>query len=106
MIQHFQHNRRLGRAFAAGSLRSLWVRRLAELIEPDVGVLARRLRVHPLMPAPLVALQIAEAQVALVIHGLASRQPPTAELLARALIALTRANLAALLQCDAALLPE
>ena len=100
MIRHFQQNRRLGRAFAQGSLRRLWVKRLAEMIEPEVGALARRLRARPLLPMPLVALQLAEVQVALVVHGLVSREPLAAEAMAHALIALTRGNVATLLQCD------
>ena len=101
LIHHFQQNRRLGRAFAEGSLRALWVRRLAELIEPDAAALARRLRARPLLPLPLVSLQLAEAQISLIVHALASRQPVATDTLATALIATTQALAAALLQCDA-----
>ena len=55
---------------------------------------------------PLVALQLAEVQVALVVHGLVSREPLAAEAMAHALIALTRGNVATLLQCDGDQLPS
>ena len=101
LLDHFRQQRRLVRAFADGSLRKLWVRCLADLIERDLAPIARRLRVRPLLPIPLVAVQVAELQIALVVHGLSSREPLAPEALAEALIAVTRATVGSLLQCDA-----
>jgi|BarGraIncu00222A_1022003.scaffolds.fasta_scaffold10853_3 AcrR family transcriptional regulator len=102
LLAHFQQQRRLARAFTTGSLRQLWVRRLTELIEPDLSALARRLRARPLLPIALVSVQIAELQIALVVQWLASHAPPPPEAVAEALIALTRAAFVALLRCQPA----
>jgi AcrR family transcriptional regulator len=97
LLEHFCRQRRLARAFAEGSLRRLWVRRLAELIEPALSQRVRRLRARPLLAISLVALAVADAQIALVVHWLASRDPAPAQVMADALAAVTRATVAALL---------
>src|ERR1019366_193000 len=97
LLAHFREQRRLARAFTQGPLRRLWVRRLAELIEPDLSALALRLRARPLLPVALASLEVAELRIALIVQWLASRDPVPPEAVAEALIALTRAAVAALL---------
>ncbi len=101
LLAHFREQQRLARAFAAGSLRRQWVRRLVELLEPALSRLARRVQGRPLLPVPLVSLAIAELQIGLVVHWLASHESAMPEVVAEALIGATRAAVASLLRCDA-----
>jgi AcrR family transcriptional regulator len=85
---HFREQRRRNRAFFEDPLRAIWVRRLAELIErrlapPAPSALA--------LPPAFIALQIAEAQIALVRHWLAARPAPPVEAVAAAMVDLTQA---------------
>jgi len=97
LFAHFRQHRQLARAFTTGGMRQLWARRLAELIEPGLTVLARRSGAVPLLPPPLAALAIAELQLGLVLHWLASHAPPEASTAAEALIAVSRGAVDALL---------
>jgi AcrR family transcriptional regulator len=96
ILKHFQEQRRANRVFFSWPIRPIWVKRLAEMIEPKVAVLARPGR--PILPVPLIALQIAEAQIALVAHWLLAHAPAKPDAIAEALVAETRALLAALLR--------
>ncbi len=100
LLAHFRAQQRLARGFASGSLRRLWVRRLAELVEPALARLARRVHGRPVLPLSLASLAIAELQIGLVVHWLASHEPAPPEVVAEALIAATRAATAALLRCE------
>ena len=97
LLDHFRGQRRLARAFTQGALRRLWASRLAEMMAPDVAALARRPRARPLLPVALVSLEVAELQIALIVHWLAAREPVPPQAVAEALIALTGAAVAALL---------
>ncbi|MBV9992650.1 MAG: TetR/AcrR family transcriptional regulator [Alphaproteobacteria bacterium] len=96
ILQHFQEQRRVNRVFFDWPIRPIWVRCLAETIEPKVAAAARRGR--PVLPVRLIALQIAEAQIALVAHWLTLSAGTKPEAVAVALVAETQALLAALLR--------
>jgi len=96
ILKHFQEQRRTNRIFFNWPIRPIWVKCLAEMIEPRVATAARRTR--PILPAPLIALQIAEAQIALVAHWLQGHAAAKPEAVAEALVAETRALLGAMLR--------
>jgi AcrR family transcriptional regulator len=83
-LEHFKEQYRRNRAFFEEPLRALWIRRLAELIAP-------RLQGAGPLPPDLAALQIAEAQIALVRHWLAARPMPPAATVAAAMADVTHA---------------
>jgi AcrR family transcriptional regulator len=91
-LEHFHGQRARNHVFFTGTVRTLWVRRLAEMIEPRLEKLARQERARLVIPLSLAALQIAEAQIGLVANWLTSR-PPLAKLdaVAEALLDGTRA---------------
>jgi AcrR family transcriptional regulator len=98
ILEHFREQRRVNRVFFDWPIRPIWVRCLAELIEPRVAAAARQARARPILPVPLIALQIAEAQIALVTHWLRGAAAAKPDAVAEALVAETRALLAALLR--------
>ena len=96
-LKHFHEQRVRNRMFLLEPLRSLWVNYLADMIE---GNLRRKRGPGPatpaMLPRRLLALQLAESQLALVARWLAAA-PEVGELsVAAALIASTRAQIAAL----------
>jgi len=98
ILKHFQEQRRTNRIFFEWPIRPIWVKCLAEMIAPRLAQVARGARARPLVPLPLIAVQIAEAQIALVAHWLLGGVALAPEAVAEALIALTRALLSALLR--------
>jgi len=96
-LRHFHDQRRRNRIFFESPVRAIWVKCLADLIEPRLATLARHLRVRPALPPALAALQIAEAQIGLVSHWLTLKPSLGAETVGDALVATTRAATAALL---------
>ena len=97
LLEHFRGQRRLNRAFFEYPLRPLWVKSLAASIERNLAQLARAGRTArrpQILPRPLLALLLAEMQVALITHWLAGALTVTAEVIAQALIDNTRALLA------------
>ena len=98
VIAHFGHNRRLARAMMTGSPRRLVARFLAELIEAKLTTATRRARAtRPLVPMPLIAAHLAEAQLGLIAAWLLGKSACTPETIAHALHVSTRASVAALL---------
>ena len=96
-LDHFKDQRKRNKAFFVPPIRGLWVRRLAELIEPRLEALAREpSRAAPLLPWSFVATQLAENQIALVANWLALRLATPSEAVAAAMIAMTRATIDAL----------
>jgi AcrR family transcriptional regulator len=95
-LKHFHEQRVRNRIFLLEPIRSLWVNFLADMIEANL----RRKRgpglAAAVLPRRLLALQLAESQLALVARWLAEA-PEVGELsVAAALIAGTRAQIAAL----------
>jgi AcrR family transcriptional regulator len=98
-LEHFREQRRINKVFFAQPIRGIWTRRLAEMIE------ARLPPRRGALPASLVALQIAEGQVTLIVNWLGQRASTPASVIAEALVATTRANLASLTRDEAARAP-
>jgi AcrR family transcriptional regulator len=97
-LEHFKDQRKRNRIFFVWPIRPVWVARLAELIEPRLASLVRAAGGRPILPLPLIALQIAEAQIGLIANWLAAPQPHRSEAVAEALLAVTRSSVAALLR--------
>lgn len=104
ILSHFREQRKINRAFFVSPMRPIWVRCLAELIEPRLAALARETRARPVVPQRLIALHIAEAQLALVANWLMGNAACSAEALAEALVASTNAIVTALMR-DAVTVP-
>jgi len=87
LLEHFWDQRKRNKAVFTDPIRGLWVRRLAELIEPRLAALSR-----PSTPLPwsFIAVQVAECQVALVALWLTQRASTPATIIADALISTTR----------------
>jgi len=85
LLDHFREQRHRNKVFFAEPVRAMWVARLGELIQPRLGAGTLRL------PPELVALQIAEAQIALIVHWLAARPSPPADSVCQALAEVTAA---------------
>lgn len=105
ILEHFREQKRLNRVFFNWPIRPIWVKCLAEMIEPRLASLVRHARARPILPLPLVALQVAESQIALVAHWLLGNTAAKPDAIAEALIAATRALISSSLRCkpDAAL---
>jgi AcrR family transcriptional regulator len=98
LLDHFRQQRTVNQTFFADPIRSLWVRNLAALIEPRLA--ARTGGSRSDLPRSLVALLIAEMQIALVTHWLTSRPSLKVELVATAFLANTDAMLSASSRID------
>ena len=99
LLEHFHGQRKLNRIFFAWPVRPIWVKCLAAMIEPRLTAVSRIARTRPLLPLALIAQQIAESQIALIAHWALGKNACKADAVAEALIAATRAQLAALLNC-------
>lgn len=93
LLQHFWEQRTVNRTFFADPIRSLWVQNLAALMEPRLATRTASSRSE--FPRSLVALMVAEMQIALITHWLTRKSTLKAELIAGALVANTRAMLSA-----------
>jgi len=93
LLDHFREQRTVNRVFFAHPIRPLWVESLAALIEARLTPAPRTGSVRPLIPRSLLALTIAEMQIALITHWLTGRFSLKSEVIAAALIANTRAML-------------
>jgi AcrR family transcriptional regulator len=90
LLNHFREQRTVNRTFFEDPIRTLWVKCLAGLIEPR---LAKSGGIRSDLPKSLLALMIAEMQIALITHWLSYKTLPKAELIGAMLIANTRAML-------------
>lgn len=97
-MDHFHEQRRRNAIFFEGPVRSIWARRLAELIEPRLTAVARHTRAQPSLPLPLLARQIAEMQLGMIGSWLNAKQATRSDAMAEALVSATRATAAALLR--------
>jgi AcrR family transcriptional regulator len=98
ILEHFREQKKLNRVFLNWPIRPIWVKCLAAMIEPRLAQVSRLARARPALPLGLIALQLAEAQVALVAHWLLGSAACKSEAVAEALVAETRALVAALLR--------
>ena len=96
ILSHFQGQKKLNGVMFSSPVRGVWVRALAEMIEPRLAAMARR-GAAPRLPLSFIAHQVAEGQIALIAAWLSSRTRIAPEAIAEALIATTRANVAGLL---------
>jgi len=94
LLEHFHSQRRINRVFFEPPVRTIWIRHLASLLEPK---LSQRRSSAPLLPVPLVALQVAELQVGLAAKWLSGRHLLKPVVVAEAMLAAVRATVAALL---------
>ena len=94
LLDHFREQRALNRIFFADPIRALWVKCVATFIEPH---LARQQPggMRPRVPASLIALMIAEMQIALISHWVKRKASVRSEVIAAALMANTQAMLSA-----------
>ena len=95
LLDHFREQRILNRVFFVDPIRSRWVKSLAALIETRLVTAARIDVMRSVVPGPLLALIIAEMQIALITHWLKGRFSLKSELIAATLVANTRAVLSA-----------
>jgi AcrR family transcriptional regulator len=95
LLGHFREQRAVNRVFFTEPIRSLWVKALAALIEPRLILAAKTSGARLDIPRSLVALMLAEMQIALITHWLNSRVPLQSELIATTLVANTSAMLTA-----------
>jgi AcrR family transcriptional regulator len=93
-LDHFKDQRRRNKAFLQAPLRRLWVRRVAELTEARLAEQAARR--SPALPWSFIATQLAEAEIALVIHWLTLSPTTPTQTIATALVSTVRAMLEAL----------
>jgi hypothetical protein len=93
LLDHFRQQRTVNRTFFADPIRSLWVKSLAALIE--LRLAARTGGSRSDLPRSLVALMIAEMQIAMITQWLMCRSTVKTELIAATLVANTRAMLSA-----------
>ena len=94
-LAHFHAQRSRNGSFFRDPIRRIWVSRLAQMIEPRLAKLVRPGR--PLLPLPMIALQLAELQVALIATWLIEKPALKPEAIAQALIAATQGQVRALL---------
>jgi len=96
LVDHFLEQRARHRVFYF-PMQSVWIRNLAGRIEPTIARLARESAARPLLSPKLVAHLIAEMQIGFIQSCLTAPVVPKSEAIAEALVASTRAMLAALL---------
>ena len=89
LLNHFREQRSVNRTFFEHPIRSVWVKSLAALIEPRLAARTGGLRSD--LPRSLIALMIAEMQIALITHWLTWKSALKTELIAATLIANTGA---------------
>jgi AcrR family transcriptional regulator len=93
LLEHFRGQRHLNRVFFEDPIRSVWVQRLAHLIEQKLGGHPGPPRDRFLLPRSFVAWTIAELQIATITHWLRNACSVTPERLANAILTSTRALL-------------
>jgi AcrR family transcriptional regulator len=96
-LVHFHEQRTRGASFFRDPMRRLWVHRLAELMEPRLAKVTRQTQARPQLPLPLIALQLAEAQIALIANWLLEKPALKPDAVAEAMIASTHGLLRSLL---------
>jgi AcrR family transcriptional regulator len=101
-LEHFREQRRLNKVFFESPAKDIWIKCLASMIEPRLVALSRKAAGRPALPLGLIAVHIAQAQIALVTTWLLQWPQLRAPAVANALIDTTNANVAALLRMPSA----
>jgi AcrR family transcriptional regulator len=94
LLEHFREQRSLNRVLFEHPVRSMWVKCLAALIEPDLAPSSNAARRRPPIPRSLLALTVAEMQIGLITHWLYGALSVRSDHIAEALVLNTRAMLA------------
>ncbi|MBS0389184.1 MAG: TetR/AcrR family transcriptional regulator [Proteobacteria bacterium] len=97
-LAHFHQQRTRGASFFREPIRRIWVKRLAEMMEPRLTKVVRHTHARGLLPSAMAALQLAEAQIALISNWLLERPELNPTAVAEALIAVTHGSLRSLLR--------
>jgi len=92
LLDHFRAQRDLNRPFFADPIRTLWVKCLATLIQAQL-VAQPASGARPQVPRALIALTIAEMQIALITHWVTGRAAVKSDVIGATLMASTRAML-------------
>jgi AcrR family transcriptional regulator len=100
-LDHFREQRAANRMFFTYPLRAIWVQCLAELIELRLPREPRQSGVRPIIPRSLIALSVAEMQIALISQWLNATRSVRSENVADALMASTRALVVGFLEARA-----
>lgn len=98
LLLHFHEQRRLNRIAFEAPVRNIWCRTLAQMIETELRPRFRGARA--LLPPHLVAIHIAEMQIALIANWLALSPQLKPSAVAAALVAVTRSSVAVLSDGD------
>jgi AcrR family transcriptional regulator len=93
VLDHFREQRHINRVFFQNPVRQLWVRQLAASIERELALHRRTGRARRGVPPFLLAVVIAEMQIALIVHWLTAATFVKSEVIAEALVFNTRAML-------------
>jgi len=93
LLDHFREQYPVNRAFFADPIRPLWVKSLAAVIQSRLIRYPAAGNSRPSVPRSLVALTIAEMQIALIVHWLTGRLSLKSEMVAATLITNSRALL-------------
>lgn len=96
-LLHFHEQRHRNGTFFRDPARKLWAKRLAEMMEPRLTKIARQNHAQPSLPLPFIAMQLAEAQIALVANWLTDKPALKPDAVAAAMIAATQAGVRAML---------
>jgi AcrR family transcriptional regulator len=94
---HCAEHGRLTAELLGGSARTTSAQLLAEMIEDRLHIARRNGDSVPLVPLRLIAAQLAEAQIALLVSWIGGKATCTASALAQALVASSRASAGVLL---------
>ncbi len=94
LLDHLKDQRRRNRHFFHAPLRGIWTRRLAELTEARLAEQAAGR--SPILPWSFIATQLAETEIALVMHWLTLSPTTPVETIATALVSTVQAMLEAL----------
>jgi AcrR family transcriptional regulator len=94
LLEHFLEQRHLNRVFFEDPIRSIWVERLASLIRQAMHSHPGLSRGGQRLPRSLVAITIAEMQIAMITHWLRGHRSVAPERIADAIVTNTRALLA------------
>jgi AcrR family transcriptional regulator len=104
-LVHFHEQRVRNGVFFREPARHIWASRLAEMMEPRLGKLARHLPAQPQLPLPLIVHQLAEGQITLLAGWLTGRPGLKPEAIAAAMIASSHAAVGAFLGLPASTPP-